>query len=106
VGELLKVDDERWWWELILRRNFFQWEEARVNLLVDYLDNVALSHEDDDWEWTLYLEEGFSVKSAYDSLVECGDSPILSDFELKIFSEYLGEPGTLQGSGFLLATSL
>jgi hypothetical protein len=64
----------------------FQWKEERVNLLGDLLSNVVLSNDIDVWKWKLNLEDGFSVKSAYDALVEVGDSSSLGDYEMKIFS--------------------
>jgi hypothetical protein len=83
---MLKVEDERGWWNFIWRRNLFQWEEDIVLLLEDLLVNVLLTNEVDNWVWKLNPEEGFSVKFAYDSLVEVGEIQSLSDFELKIFS--------------------
>jgi hypothetical protein len=92
VGEMLKVEDERGWWNFIWRRNLFQWEEDTVLLLEDLLVNVLLTNEVDNWVWKLNPEEGFSVKFAYDSLVEVGEIQSLSDFELKIFSNIWESP--------------
>jgi hypothetical protein len=57
-----------------------------MNQLVRDLEGVSLSHEVDRWVWKLNPEEGFSVKSAYDSLREEEDSSNLSPFELSMFS--------------------
>jgi hypothetical protein len=44
VGEFLKVEDDRRWWNFIWRRNLFQWEEERVNLLGDTTTNLPYTH--------------------------------------------------------------
>jgi hypothetical protein len=103
VGELLKVEEDRRWWDFHWRRNLFQWEVVRVDTLVDFLVNVTLSISDDGWIWAPNPDDGFSVKSAYDSLVECGESSTLSVFEVKIFSSIWE---SFQGCGILLATLL
>jgi mannosylglycoprotein endo-beta-mannosidase len=92
VGDLLKVDEERRWWALTWRRHLFQWEEERVNLLLASLENVLLTVDEDDWEWSLNPGDGFSVKSAYDALVGIKDVVTLSDYELKIFSNIWESP--------------
>jgi hypothetical protein len=86
VDELLKVEDDRRWWDFHWRRNLFQWEVVRLDMLVDLLVNVTLSTSEDGWIWAPNPSDGFSVKSAYDTLVEGGDRPLLNDFELKMFS--------------------
>jgi hypothetical protein len=70
VRELLKVEGDRRWWNFIWRRNLFQWEEERVNVLEDLLGIVVLTNDIDVWKWKLNPENGFSVKSAYDALVK------------------------------------
>jgi mannosylglycoprotein endo-beta-mannosidase len=92
VGDLLKVEGERRRWDFCWRRNFFQWEEGLLNQLVESLENISLSHDIDRWVWKLNPEEGFSVKSAYDSLMDGGDNSNLSDFELSIFSTIWESP--------------
>jgi hypothetical protein len=92
VGDLLKVEEERRWWALTWRRHLFQWEEERVNLLLASLENVLLTVDEDDWEWSLNPGDGFSVKSAYDALVGIKDVVTLSDYELKIFSNIWESP--------------
>jgi hypothetical protein len=57
----------------VWRRHLFQWEEERVISLNALLANVSLSFDHDVWEWKLNPGEGFSVKSAYDSLVKIDD---------------------------------
>jgi mannosylglycoprotein endo-beta-mannosidase len=43
VGELLKVEEGRRWWNFIWRRNLFQWELDLLNQLVSSLENISLS---------------------------------------------------------------
>jgi hypothetical protein len=45
VGELLKVDGDRRWWNFTWRRNLFHWEFQRVSSLEELLANVSLSLE-------------------------------------------------------------
>jgi hypothetical protein len=90
VGELLNLGEDRW--EFIWRRNLFHWEIERLNLLLGFLANVSLSSDQDVWGWNLNPEDGFSVKSAYDSIMELGDSLNLSVWELKIFSSIWDSP--------------
>jgi hypothetical protein len=90
VGALLDVADGRW--DFIWRRNLFQWESESVTLLLGILVDVNLSGSHDAWVWKPNPEDGFSVKSAHDSLVELGDSTNLSEWELKIFSNIWESP--------------
>jgi hypothetical protein len=92
VGEVLKVEGERRWWELVWRRNLFLWEVDRERLLCDLLMNVRLSSEVDRWVWNLDLMIGFSVKSAYDGLAEVGESSCFSAYDLKMFSSLWESP--------------
>jgi hypothetical protein len=43
VGELLKFDQGRRWWDFVWRRNLFQWEQDLVSMLVTSLEVVSLS---------------------------------------------------------------
>jgi hypothetical protein len=92
VGEVLKVDGERRWWEFAWRRNLFQWEVDRELLLCEHLTNVRFSNESDVWLWKLDPGNGFSVKSAYEALVEVGQSSCHSEYELKMFSSIWESP--------------
>jgi hypothetical protein len=90
VGDWWKEEEGRW--DFIWRRNLFQWEVESVNLLLGLLVNVSLTRDHDDWVWILNPDVGFSVKSAYDSLMGLGDGPNLSEWELKIFSSIWDSP--------------
>jgi hypothetical protein len=73
VGELLKEEGGRRWRDFVWRRRLFQWEEEKV---------ITLNAPG----------EGFSVKSAYDSLVEIEDTNPLGDYEVEIFSKLWTSP--------------
>jgi hypothetical protein len=90
VGDLWNMEEGRW--EFIWRRNLFQWESESFYLLLGLLVDVSLSDAHDVWVWNQNPEEVFSVKSAHDLLVELGDSPLLSVWELKIFSTIWESP--------------
>jgi mannosylglycoprotein endo-beta-mannosidase len=92
VEVLLEVDGERRRWNFLWRRNLFQWEVDKVGHLEAFLVNVRLSQEIDEWKWIINSEEGFTVKSAYDLLVDYGESPILSSYEMKIFTKIWESP--------------
>jgi hypothetical protein len=92
VEELLKVEDGRRWWDFHWRRNLFQWEVERVDLLIDRLVNVSLISREDGWRWAPNPDEGFSVKSAYDVLMEGVDRPLLNAFDLSLFSRLWESP--------------
>jgi hypothetical protein len=92
VEELLKVEGGRRWWDFRWRHNLFQWEVEKVDLLVDRLVNVSLSSREDGWRWAPNPDEGFSVKSAYDVLMEGVDRPLLNAFDLSLFSRLWESP--------------
>jgi hypothetical protein len=54
-----------WSWELLWRRDFFVWEEALVHELLTIIELKNLSTNEDRWEWSPAINDGFSVKSAY-----------------------------------------
>jgi hypothetical protein len=57
-------------WAFSWRRNLFHWEEERVEALVELLESVTLTEEDDVWRWLPDEKGEFSVKSSYCYLVE------------------------------------
>ncbi|WJX09286.1 hypothetical protein P8452_00137 [Trifolium repens] len=40
-----------WSWELVWRRNFFDWEEVILNELLDVLARFIFKDEEDTWSW-------------------------------------------------------
>jgi hypothetical protein len=83
---VVKLVEGRRRWSLLWRRELYLWEEEWVIQLLGPLENVLLTHDVDRWSWKLNEEEGFSVKSAFDSLIGFHIENHCSDFELKIFS--------------------
>ncbi|GAU38905.1 hypothetical protein TSUD_119710 [Trifolium subterraneum] len=80
-------EDRLWAWNLRWRRNLFQWEEDEVTHLMNLLDSVTLSNEEDGWRWTPDPEGIFSVNSAFGLFSrEIGEAPNLSSLEKRIFS--------------------
>ncbi|GAU34179.1 hypothetical protein TSUD_162800 [Trifolium subterraneum] len=97
VSEMMVVEGETKSWNFLWRRSLFLWEEERVSQLLSLLENVSLSLEEDKWHWALDPDGCFSVKSAYDSLLENLDtSPNLSPYEAKIFSNIWDSPAPLK----------
>jgi hypothetical protein len=92
VGELLKFDHGRRWWDFVWRRNLFQWEQDLASNLLNSLEGVSLSIEEDCFVWRPNPSDGFSVKSAYDLLLGSGGGESLSDFELESFSRLWDSP--------------
>ncbi|MCH82018.1 ribonuclease H protein [Trifolium medium] len=71
VGDLCICHGDAWTWSFSWRRALFQWEEALVVLLRELLAPVTLSLEvEDKWSWVPDPDGVFSVKSAYNLLVE------------------------------------
>jgi hypothetical protein len=54
-----------WTWKLEWRRNFFVWEEEILQDLLDVLNHVNITLDEDRWVWNPGGEDGFSVKSTY-----------------------------------------
>jgi hypothetical protein len=67
VRDLWGTDDS---WSFSWRRNLFRWEEDLVASLLDLLEPVVFSPEDDCWRWLDDVDEGFSIKSSYKLLAE------------------------------------
>jgi hypothetical protein len=57
-------------WSFTWRRNLFRWEEDLVSNLLDLLEPVIFSLEEDSWCWLVGEEGEFSVKSSYNYLVK------------------------------------
>jgi hypothetical protein len=67
VRDMWGSDDS---WSFSWRRNLFRWEEDLVASLLDLLEPVVFSPEDDCWRWLDDVDEGFSIKSSYKLLAE------------------------------------
>jgi hypothetical protein len=92
IVELASVEDEHITWNFGWRRTLFTWEEELVNNLLALLEEVTLSNREDRWRWN-WDPDGFSVKSAFDVLSkDLVAGPLLSNFEVKIFSNIWQSP--------------
>jgi hypothetical protein len=78
-------------WNFIWRMALFQWELDLVTHLVELLDSVDLTLEEDCWWWIPEVEGSFSVKSAYTYLVK--EFRILEDIvaEVPVVFEHIWE---------------
>jgi hypothetical protein len=56
------------------------------------LDPVLLNFEVDRWCWKINPVDGFSVKSAFDFLVDLESEPNRSEFELEVFAKIWESP--------------
>jgi hypothetical protein len=65
VSDFIVSQDGRRSWNFLWRRNLFIWEEDLVNNLVNILDSLVLSSEDDCWSWLPDPNKGFSVNSSF-----------------------------------------
>ncbi|GAU43110.1 hypothetical protein TSUD_373050 [Trifolium subterraneum] len=61
-------DNERW--RFSWRRELFQWEVDRLTRLKELLVSFVFSSDDDSWIWRPDPDGVFSVKSAYNLLIE------------------------------------
>jgi len=61
VGEVRRLEGNTTVWNLVWRRPFFAWEEQLYLNLLEDLDGVEWSLEEDVWKWS--LEEGFFLLS-------------------------------------------
>ncbi|MCI17694.1 F-box family protein, partial [Trifolium medium] len=83
---MVELEGESRRWNLHWRRALFQWEEDSVLELVESLENVSFSLEEDKWRWSLNPDGCFSVKSAFDALSrELVMGPNLNPWEAKKF---------------------
>lgn len=55
-------------WRFKWRRRFFVWEEHLSNNLLEDLEGIVWSNEEDVWEWKLAEGGVFTVKSMYNKL--------------------------------------
>ncbi|PNX55791.1 hypothetical protein L195_g049421 [Trifolium pratense] len=62
VGRMIEV---RWQWELLWRRDRFQWEQDLYNEFVEIIAPFVPVDNLDRWLWLGDGIQGFTVKSAY-----------------------------------------
>jgi hypothetical protein len=68
VGDMGNWVENRWRWNLLWRRSFFQWEETLYRQLEEILASFHFLEHDDCWLWRENLDDGFTVKSCYELL--------------------------------------
>ncbi|GAU37286.1 hypothetical protein TSUD_354420 [Trifolium subterraneum] len=65
VQEVGRVIEGRWQWELVWRRDRFQWEHDQYNELMEIIALFVPVDTADRWLWLGDRTQGFTVKSAY-----------------------------------------
>ncbi|GAU09987.1 hypothetical protein TSUD_393040 [Trifolium subterraneum] len=86
IQDVGRMIDGRWQWELLWRRNRFQWEEDQYNEFVEIIDPFVPVDVGDRWLWLGDGILGFTVKSAFlrlESMV--ANSRILEPVEEFVF---------------------
>jgi hypothetical protein len=68
VEEFLVRDGIESTWRFDWRRNLFQWEIDLLGQLLEMLEPITLTEEEDCWKWVPEPEGNFSVSSAYNYL--------------------------------------
>lgn len=53
VGEIGEVLEEGWRWNFVWRRRLFVWEEELLHSLLEDVEGLRWSHEEDVWRWNL-----------------------------------------------------
>jgi hypothetical protein len=58
------LEENKWYWNLLWRRQLFQWELEQLEDLLNLLEAVILSYNNEDKTWSSFDKHGeFSVKS-------------------------------------------
>jgi len=68
IGDLLALNCSNLEWNFNWRRSFFVWEGQLLANLLEDLEGVVWSQEEDEWRWNLEDNGVFSMKSAYGKL--------------------------------------
>jgi hypothetical protein len=58
------LEENKWYWNLLWRRQLFQWELEQLEDLLNLLEALILSYNNEDKTWSSFDKHGeFSVKS-------------------------------------------
>jgi len=93
VGDIGVVTEEGLVWNFSWRRRLFVWEEELLLSLMEDLEGITMSNEDDVWRWNLEDNGIFSVKSAYlklEGLVLLED--LWGEVEKRVFANMWDSP--------------
>jgi hypothetical protein len=93
IREFVEEEGESRGWAFLWRRNLFHWEEERVEALVELLETVTLTEEEDVWRWLPDEKGEFSVNSAYKLLVrDLGENGAVEDDLVTILGQIWESP--------------
>jgi hypothetical protein len=79
IGNLGRLIEGCWHWELIWRRTLFAWEEDQYREFLDIITLFSPTVQQDRWLWLGDDLQGFTVNSAYLLLVVEYNPPVVRD---------------------------
>ena len=88
VAEMGGWEGDEWLWNLVWRRNFFEWELPLVNDFLQELGKSIIKQGiKDSWRWKHDPENGFTVKEAYKAQLNLAECQSLEKYA-KIWNAY------------------
>jgi hypothetical protein len=93
IGNLRRLIDGNWHWELTWRRSLFAWEEDLYREFLDIITPFSPNVQQDRWLWMGDDLHGFTVNSAYLLLVAEYNPPAVRDVTLDLVFKYLWKCG-------------
>jgi hypothetical protein len=93
IGNLGRLIEGCWHWELIWRRTLFAWEEDQYREFLDIITLFSPTVQQDRWLWLGDDLQGFTVNSAYLLLVVEYNPPVVRDATLDLVFKYLWKCG-------------
>jgi hypothetical protein len=89
-------------WRLLWRRRLFVWEEGLCGEMLQIINQISLSDEDDRWCWRPGEDAVFSVKSTYSLVANLSDSvSYFPPWQSKIFAKIWKCPAPSKVSVFV-----
>ena len=92
VGEVRVVVEAGREWRFRWRRHLFVWEEELLVSLMEDLEGMMWSNQEDVWRWNLEESGIFTVKSTYDYLLSLLGSVDLWNGEERVFHRLWKSP--------------